>query len=96
MNKLKEKKILIIIASFLVFFSCDSNNQTQTSDDLRRLDIDSISETRSSLGNSLDEESNVFWIMGKGIVEQKQELIEINISIEQSYDAWKNGLINKL
>jgi len=83
MNKLKEKKILIIIASFLVFFSCDSNNQTQTSDDLRRLDIDSISETRSSLGNSLDEESNVFWIMGKGIVEQKQELIEINISIEQ-------------
>ena len=83
MNKLKEKKILIIIASFLIFLSCDSNNQTLSSDNVKRLDIESISETRSSLGNTYDEESNVFWIMGKGIVEQKQEIIEINISIEQ-------------
>ena len=83
MDKLKEKKILIIIASFLIFFSCDSNNQTLSSDNVKRLDIESISETRSSLGNTYDEESNVFWIMGKGIVEQKQEIIEINISIEQ-------------
>ena len=83
MNKLKEKKILIIIASFLIFLSCDSNNQTLSSDNVKHLDIESISETRSSLGNTYDEESNVFWIMGKGIVEQKQEIIEINISIEQ-------------
>ena len=44
MNKLKEKKILIIIASFLIFLSCDSNNQTQSSDNVKRLDIESISE----------------------------------------------------